>query len=145
LILEHIGKVGEDGANYKALEWKFSNQDVRRRFSMDSRACISNASMECGVKISVFPTDEITRQYLDENPRINDNTGEAKIQIQPGTSVDYEDEFEIECDKIEPRISGPDNVDKVHSVAELANVEIDQAFIGSSSNGRIEDLEVAAH
>ena len=111
---------------------------------MDSRACISNASMECGVKISVFPTDEITRKYLDENPRINDNTGEAKIQIQPGTSAEYKDEFEIECDKIEPRVSGPDNVDKVHSVEELANVEIDQAFIGSSTNGRIEDLEVAA-
>jgi 3-isopropylmalate/(R)-2-methylmalate dehydratase large subunit len=44
LILDHIGKVGEDGANYKALEWKFSNQDVRRRFSMDSRACISSSS-----------------------------------------------------------------------------------------------------
>jgi 3-isopropylmalate/(R)-2-methylmalate dehydratase large subunit len=100
--------------------------------------------MECGVKISVFPTDEITRKYLDENPRINDNTGEVKIQIQPGTSAEYKDEFEIECDKIEPRVSGPDNVDKVHSVEELANVEIDQAFIGSSTNGRIEDLEVAA-
>src|SRR2546421_6925431 len=73
LILDHIGKVGEDGANYKAIEWKFSNEDVRRQFSMDSRACISNASMECGAKISVFPTDEITTKYLDENPRINNN------------------------------------------------------------------------
>jgi 3-isopropylmalate/(R)-2-methylmalate dehydratase large subunit len=144
LILDHIGKVGEDGANYKAIEWKFSNEDVRRRFSMDSRACISNASMECGAKISVFPPDEIMRKYLNENPRINNNTGEAKIEIQPGTFAGYKDEFEIECDKIEPRVSGPDNVDKVHSVEELANVEIDQAFIGSSTNGRIEDLEVAA-
>jgi 3-isopropylmalate/(R)-2-methylmalate dehydratase large subunit len=144
LILDHIGKVGEDGANYKAIEWKFSNEDVRRRFSMDSRACISNASMECGAKISVFPPDEIMRKYLNENPRINNNTGEAKIEIQPGTFAGYKDEFEIECDKIEPRVSGPDNVDKVHSVEELTNVEIDQAFIGSSTNGRIEDLEVAA-
>jgi 3-isopropylmalate/(R)-2-methylmalate dehydratase large subunit len=144
LILDYIGKVGEDGANYKALEWKFSNDYVKRQFSMDSRACISNASMECGAKISVFPTDEITTKYLDENPRINNNMG-GKIEIQPGTSAKYKDEFEIECDKIEPQVSGPDNIDKVHLIEELANVEIDQAFIGSSTNGRIEDLEIAAH
>jgi 3-isopropylmalate/(R)-2-methylmalate dehydratase large subunit len=144
LILDYIGKVGEDGADYKALEWKFSDDYVKRQFSMDSRACISNASMECGVKISVFPTDEITTKYLDENPRINNNIGGAKMGIQPGTSAKYKDEFEIECDKVEPQVSGPDNVDKVHSVEELGNVEIDQAFIGSSTNGRIEDLEIAA-
>ena len=141
LILDYIGKVGEDGANYKALEWKFSNENVKRQFGVDSRACISNASMECGAKISVFPTDETTRNYLDENPRIN---GLRKIEIESGDSAKYIDEFEIECNKIEPQVSGPDNVDKVHSVNELAKVEIDQAFIGSSTNGRIEDLEIAA-
>ncbi|HEX9319955.1 MAG TPA: aconitase/3-isopropylmalate dehydratase large subunit family protein [Nitrososphaeraceae archaeon] len=141
IILDYIGKVGEDGANYKALEWSFSSEETRKTFSMDSRACISNASMECGAKISVFPIDEITRKYLYENPRINK---EQDMEIIPGTSAKYGDEFEIECDKVEPQVSGPDNVDKVHSVEELANVEIDQAFIGSSTNGRIEDLEIAA-
>jgi 3-isopropylmalate/(R)-2-methylmalate dehydratase large subunit len=144
LILDHIGKVGEDGANYKALEWKFSNDYVRRQLSMDSRACICNASMECGAKISVFPTDETTTKFLDEHPRINNDSRGAKIEIQPGTSAKYHDEYEIECGKIEPQVSGPDNVDRVHSVEELANVEIDQAFIGSSTNGRIEDLEIVA-
>jgi 3-isopropylmalate/(R)-2-methylmalate dehydratase large subunit len=144
LILDHIGKVGEDGANYKALEWKFSNDYVKRQFSMDSRACICNASMECGAKISVFPTDETTTKFLDEHPRINNDSRGAKIEIQPGTSAKYQDEYEIECGEIEPQVSGPDNVDRVHSVEELANVEIDQAFIGSSTNGRIEDLEIAA-
>jgi 3-isopropylmalate/(R)-2-methylmalate dehydratase large subunit len=144
LILDYIGKIGEDGANYKALEWKFSNDYVKRQFSIDSRACISNASMECGAKISVFPTDEITTKYLDQNQTINNNR-RGKIEIEPGTNAKYEDEFEIECNNIEPKVSGPDNVDKVHSVAELANVEIDQAFIGSSTNGRIEDLEITAH
>ena len=144
LILDYIGKVGEDGANYKALEWKFSNDYVKQQFSMDSRACISNASMECGAKISVFPIDEITTKYLDENQTINNNRRE-KIEIHPGASVKYEDEFEIECNRIEPLVSGPDNIDKVHSIDELTNVEIDQAFIGSSTNGRIEDLEITAH
>ena len=141
LILDYIGMVGEDGANYQALEWKFSNDTVKRQFSMDSRACISNASMECGVKISVFPIDEITKNYLDKNPRINST---ERIEIQSGNSANFKDELEIECDTIEPKVSGPDNVDKVHSVDELTNVEIDQAFIGSSTNGRIEDLEIAA-
>jgi 3-isopropylmalate/(R)-2-methylmalate dehydratase large subunit len=151
LILHYIGEVGEDGANYKSLEWKFSNYHLKKQFSMDSRACISNASMECGAKLSVFPIDEITRKYLDQNARINeknnntDNNSGTRIDIQPGDSAKYTDEFEIQCNKIEPQVSGPDNVDKVHSVDELANLEIDQAFIGSSTNGRIEDLEVAAH
>lgn len=143
LILDYIGRVGEDGANYKALEWKFSNDYVKKQFSIDSRACISNASMECGAKISVFPTDEITTRYLHEYPRISNNS--IGVNIQSGTSANYKDEFELECDKIEPQVSGPDNIDNIHSVDELANVEIDQTFIGSSTNGRIEDLEVAAH
>lgn len=142
LILDYIGKVGEDGANYKALEWNFSDENVRRHFTMDSRACISNASMECGAKISVFPIDQITKKYLHENSRINLNN--KNLEIHAGASATYEDEFEIECDKVDPKVSGPDNVDKIHSVEELGNVEIDQAFIGSSTNGRIEDLEIAA-
>jgi 3-isopropylmalate/(R)-2-methylmalate dehydratase large subunit len=142
LILDYIGKVGEDGANYKALEWKFSNGNIRKEFTMDSRACISNASMECGAKISVFPNDEVTTKYLEENARTNNDL--KGIKIQAGASAKYEDEFEIECNKIEPKVSGPDNIDNVHSVEELSNMEIDQAFIGSSTNGRIEDLEIAA-
>jgi 3-isopropylmalate/(R)-2-methylmalate dehydratase large subunit len=141
LILDYVGKVGEDGANYEALEWGFSTNDVRNQFSMDSRACISNASMECGAKISVFPTDEITAKYLDENPRINNP---ENIKIQPGSSANYKDELEIDCKKVEPKVAGPDHIDKVHSVDEVGNVEIDQAFIGSSTNGRIEDLETVA-
>lgn len=141
LILDYIGKVGEDGANYEALEWRFSEKDVRNQFNMDSRACISNASMECGAKISVFPTDEITAKYLDENPR---NNNPESIKIQPGGSANYKDELEIECNKIEPKVAGPDHIDKVHSVDEVGNVEIDQAFIGSSTNGRIDDLEIVA-
>src|SRR5919198_4301946 len=86
LILDHIRKVGEDGANYKALEWAFHDDGVRREFSIDSRACISNASMECGAKISVFPVDDITRSYLNENPR-STNTEQESWEIMPGKSA----------------------------------------------------------
>jgi 3-isopropylmalate/(R)-2-methylmalate dehydratase large subunit len=142
LILDYIGKVGEDGANYKALEWTYANDITRKEFSIDSRACISNASMECGAKISVFPTDELTRTYLNEKPRIIKDVPE--IDIQPGSSANYVEEIEIECDNIEPMMAGPDHPDLVHSVEEIGGMEIDQAFIGSSTNGRIEDLEIAA-
>ena len=79
LILDYIGKVGEDGANYKALEWTYANDNTRKEFSIDSRACISNAAMECGAKISVFPTDELTRTYLNQNPRIIKDVPEIDI------------------------------------------------------------------
>ena len=92
---------------------------------MDSRACISNASMECGAKIPVFPIDEITTKYLDENQTINKNRRGKNRVLNQATYAKYEDEFEIECNNIEPQVSGPDNVDKGHSVDELENVEID--------------------
>lgn len=147
LILDFIGKMGEDGANYRALEWFFSDDKVRKEFTMDSRACISNASMECGAKISVFPFDKITQEYLDQNPRVknnNNNSNQQSIEIQPGQDAKYLDKMEIECNRIEPLIAGPDHPDVVRSVDEMAGLEIDQAFIGSATNGRIEDLEVAA-
>jgi len=142
LILDYIGKVGEDGANYKALEWTYANDNTRKEFSIDSRACISNASMECGAKISIFPTDELTRTYINEKPRIIKDVPE--IDIQAGSSAKYVEQIEIECGKIEPMVAGPDHPDLVHSVEEIGGMEIDQAFIGSSTNGRIEDLEIAA-
>ncbi|HJU33545.1 MAG TPA: aconitase/3-isopropylmalate dehydratase large subunit family protein [Nitrososphaera sp.] len=145
LILDFIGNMGEDGANYKALEWFFSDEKVRKEFTMDSRACISNASMECGAKISVFPFDEITKDYLEQNPRPNSNNNEQEyIDIQPGQNAKYLDEMEIECNGIEPMIAGPDHPDVVRTVDEMSGLEVDQAFIGSATNGRIEDLEVAA-
>jgi 3-isopropylmalate/(R)-2-methylmalate dehydratase large subunit len=141
LILDFIGKMGEDGANYKALEWFFSDDKVRKGFTMDSRACISNASMECGAKISVFPFDKITRDYLDQNSRTDNQN---PIEIQPGQAANYLDKIEIECNRIQPMIAGPDHPDAIHSVDEMAGLEVDQAFIGSATNGRLEDLEVAA-
>jgi 3-isopropylmalate/(R)-2-methylmalate dehydratase large subunit len=142
LILDFIGRMGEDGANYQSLEWSFSDDRVRSEFTMDSRACISNASMECGAKTSVFPFDEIAKEYLDQNPRL---LGQGPLlQIEPGQAARYADRMEIECGKIQPMVAGPDHPDAVHAVDEIAGLEIDQAFIGSATNGRIEDLEVAA-
>jgi len=100
--------------------------------------------MECGAKISVFPSDDLTRKYLQENPR-SWNNEVLSVDIQSGRSAKYIDEVEIECNRIDPMVAGPDHVDAVNSIDEMKGIEIDQAFIGSSTNGRIEDLEIAAH
>jgi 3-isopropylmalate/(R)-2-methylmalate dehydratase large subunit len=142
LILDFIGKLGEDGANYRALEWTFSDDTTRRGLTIDSRACISNASMECGAKLSVFPFDNLAGSYIADNPRKTKEN--STIEIHPGTSANYADEINIECNRIEPMVSGPDHPDAVQSASEMAGLEIDQAFIGSATNGRIEDLEIAA-
>lgn len=141
LILDFIGKLGEDGANYRALEWTFSDDTLRRELTIDSRACITNASMECGAKLSVFTYDKLTEKYIADNPRKNI---ENIVEIQPGRLANYADEINIECNSIEPMVSGPDHPDAVRSASEMNGIEIDQAFIGSATNGRIEDLEIAA-
>src|ERR671917_776638 len=99
LILDFIGKLGEDGANYRALEWTFSNDITRRELTIDSRACISNASMECGAKLSVFPFDNLTERYMADNPRrIKEDSA---IEIHPGSLATYVDEINIDCTGIE--------------------------------------------
>ena len=95
MVLDFIGKLGEDGANYRALEWTFSDDALRKEITMDSRACISNASMECGAKISVFPCDKLTERYIADNPRkAKENSA---IEIHPGKLAKYADEINVEC------------------------------------------------
>jgi 3-isopropylmalate/(R)-2-methylmalate dehydratase large subunit len=100
--------------------------------------------MECGAKISVFPFDEVAKQYLDQNPRAMISNQNPALGIEPGQAANYIDKIEIDCSNIEPMVAGPDHPDAVYSVDQMDGLEIDQAFIGSATNGRIEDLEVAA-
>jgi 3-isopropylmalate/(R)-2-methylmalate dehydratase large subunit len=127
LIIDFIGKLGEDGANYRALEWTFSDDTTRRELTIDSRACISNASMECGAKLSVFPFDNLAERYIADNPRKTKEN--STIEIHPGTSANYADEINIECNSIEPMISGPDHPDAVRSASEMAGVAIRRGYV----------------
>ncbi len=135
IISHFIGMVGEDGGNYRALEWKGT---AVKNLSLSSRACISNSSMECGAKIAVFEPDVLTRQYLSAVRR------KPGYEIHAGRIAKYTDEFEIDLDKLEPIVAAPDNVDNVKNIREVEGTPIDQAFVGSSTNGRLEDLQVAA-
>ncbi|HEX4919885.1 MAG TPA: aconitase/3-isopropylmalate dehydratase large subunit family protein [Candidatus Bathyarchaeia archaeon] len=135
VISNFIGSVGEDGGNYRSLEWKGS---AVKDLSMASRACISNNSMECGCKLSIFEIDPMTQEYVRSVNR------KPMFEIHAGPKAHYMDEHEIELNKLEPEVAEPGNVDKVKAVGEVEGTPIDEAFIGSSTNGRFEDLTVAA-
>jgi 3-isopropylmalate/(R)-2-methylmalate dehydratase large subunit len=135
VISHFIGMVGEDGGNYRSIEWK---GPAVKALSTSSRACISNNSMECGCKLSIFEVDSATQEYFRSVNR------KPMYEIHAGSKAQYKDEYDIELDKLVPEVAEPGNVDKVKAVEELAGTTIDEAFIGSSTNGRYEDLLVAA-
>jgi len=135
VIMHFIKTVGEDGANYKSLEWHGSTISA---MSIESRACICNNAMECGSKNSFVQSDAKTKQYLKQAKR------KPMSEIVPGKKASFAEEFEIEAGRLEPLVALPSNVDKVKAVREVAGAPFDQGFIGSSTNGRIEDLEAAA-
>jgi len=125
IVSHFIGTVGEDGGNYRSIEWK---GPAVKDLSIASRACISNNSMECGCKLSIFEVDASTQEYFRSVNR----------------KSMYKDEYDIDIGKIVPEVAEPGNVDKVKEVGEVEGTPVDQAFIGSSTNGRYEDLAVAA-
>jgi 3-isopropylmalate/(R)-2-methylmalate dehydratase large subunit len=94
--------------------------------------------MECGCKLSIFEVDPVTQEYLKTVNR------QPLYEIHAGPKSNYEKEYNIDVGTLEPEVAEPGNVDKVKAVQEVEGTPIDQAFIGSSTNGRYEDLMVTA-
>jgi 3-isopropylmalate/(R)-2-methylmalate dehydratase large subunit len=138
LILHIIGEIGADGATYKALE--FTGEAVKD-FQMADRLTLANMAVEAGAKCGLFPSDEITKKYLEDKGR-----GEKFIEIFPDNNATYERILKIDLALIEPMVSFPHTVDNVRKVTDedCKNVPVHQVFIGTCTNGRIEDLRVAA-
>ena len=135
VILHIIGEIGSDGANYKAIE--FYGETVKN-FSVSSRMTISNQAMEAGAKAAIVPPDEKTINYLRNRVR-----GEIEPVYSDG-DANYESEMEFDVSDLEPQVACPHTVDNVKPVSEVEGIEIDQAVLGSCTNGRLEDLEIAA-
>ncbi|MGA2670968.1 MAG: 3-isopropylmalate dehydratase large subunit [Dehalococcoidia bacterium] len=136
LILHLIGQIGADGANYKALEF---GGKALAKMTMSQRLTIANMAVEAGAKVGLFPSDKITRDFLREHGR-----GDKYQLLSPDAGASYERVVSVNLDQLEPMLSFPHAVDNVCPVAQAKGVKIQQAFIGTCTNGRLEDLAVAA-
>ncbi|MFW6034709.1 MAG: 3-isopropylmalate dehydratase large subunit [Halothermotrichaceae bacterium] len=135
LILYTIGDIGVDGALYKAMEF---TGEVIEELSIDGRLTMSNMAIEAGGKCGLIAYDDKTEKYLK---------GRAVREYTPlNSDVDakYEKVIEYDVSKIEPQIAFPHLPENTRSVSEAGHVKVDQAVIGSCTNGRIEDLRAAA-
>jgi len=135
LILYTIGAIGVDGALYKAMEITgetISSLDMSGRFTM------ANMAIEAGGKNGIFPPDETTLEYI--RPRM----ASGYTIYQSDADASYAEVKEYDCSGIEPQVACPSSPANVKGVRALAKVTIDQAVIGSCTNGRLEDLRIAA-
>jgi 3-isopropylmalate/(R)-2-methylmalate dehydratase large subunit len=136
LILHLIGLIGADGATYKALEF---NGETVRNMTIGERLTIANMAVEAGAKVGLFPSDETTRQYLKEQGR------ESQYHpLSADADAVYERIIEIDAAKLEPTVSRPHTVDNTALAKDLKGTKIQQVAIGTCTNGRIEDFEIAA-
>ncbi|MEM2177961.1 MAG: 3-isopropylmalate dehydratase large subunit [Candidatus Methanomethylicaceae archaeon] len=131
VILYIIGMVGADGALYCATE--FSGDGIEK-MSIDSRLTICNMAVEMGAKTGIINPDEKTMKYCNYYGEV----------ITSDKDAEYYKEFEIQLNEILPQVALPHSVDNVKPVSEVEGIEVDQVFIGSCTNGRLEDLEIVA-
>jgi 3-isopropylmalate/(R)-2-methylmalate dehydratase large subunit len=136
LALHLIGSLGADGATYKSLE--FSGEAIAN-MSMAGRFTLANMAVEAGAKTGLFPTDGTTQAYLESRGR-----GALFHALCPDPDALYEQVITIDASSLEPILSRPHAVDNIALARELAGTKVDQVFIGTCTNGRLDDLAVAA-
>lgn len=136
LILHLIGLIGADGATYMALE--FCGETIEK-MSMSDRFTLSNMAVEAGAKCGLIVADETTREYLKSRGR------EDKFRVlKPDDDAIYERVINIKAEDVERTVSCPHTVDNVKKVSELSDVKVDQVFVGTCTNGRLEDMRTVA-
>jgi 3-isopropylmalate/(R)-2-methylmalate dehydratase large subunit len=138
LILSIIGRMGVDGAIYKSAE--FTGPTIKS-MSIAGRMTLCNMAVEMGAKNGIIEPDETTCKFLEG--RISKTLPNFE-SLKSDKDVVYERTVEFDVSKMEPQVACPSSVDNVKPVSEVGNVPIEQAFIGSCTNGRIEDLRLAA-
>jgi len=136
LILHLIGQIGADGATYKALEF---GGDGINQMSMSQRFTVANMAVEAGAKAGIFPADGTAQKYLVEQGRAEDYQ-----PIYPDADASYEKTINFDLEQLEPTVARPHTVDNVALARELKGTKIQQVFIGTCTNGRLDDLEIAA-
>jgi len=137
VILHLIGMIGADGATYKALEFTGDTVD---NMSLSQRLTMSNMSVEAGAKAGLFAADKITQEYL-----ISQGRGDDYKPISPDSDAVYEKVININAAKLEPTVAKPHIVDNTALARELKGTKIQQVSLGACTNGRLEDLAIAAN
>jgi len=135
LVLKIIGDIGADGANYQAVEF---HGDLEK-LSMDDRFTVANMGIEMGAKIAVFPGDSATRAYLEEHAR-----GASYEFVWADPDATYGCGLSFDLSKLEPVVARPHTVDNVAPVSEVKGLPVNQALLGTCTNGRLSDLRAAA-
>lgn len=135
VILHLIGLIGVDGALYQSLE--YTGEGVAS-LSMDDRLCIANMSIEAGAKNGIFPVDEVAKKYMEG--RVN----RPYTVYEADPDAEYTRVVEIDLNKVEPTVSFPHLPENARPISEVGDIAIDQVIIGSCTNGRLEDMKIAA-
>lgn len=136
LILHLIGLIGADGATYMALEFCGPTID---KMDMSGRFTLSNMAVEAGAKVGLIASDETTHRFLEEMGR-----GDKWVPLTADDDARYQRVIEIDVSKLVPTVSYPHTVDNTHTIDEAAGIKIDQVFLGTCTNSRIEDWEIVA-
>ena len=139
LILTIIGKISANGANYKAME--FGGEGLKN-IDMAGRISICNLCVEAGAKTALMAVDDVARAFLKENNREGDIV-EADV-FDADTDATYAQVIDIDLSTVKPIVAKPHFVDNVCDAKDVAGTKINEAFLGSCNNGRIEDLRVGA-
>jgi 3-isopropylmalate/(R)-2-methylmalate dehydratase large subunit len=141
LILSVIAAIGDDGARYMAMEHR---GDTLGDLSMDSRLTLTNMAIEAGAKSGIIAPDETTADYVS---RRQEAVGRHRQwpMIASDPDADYANEVRVDVPSLEPMVARPSLPSRAVPVGEIERVRVDQVFIGSCTNARIEDLRIAAH
>ena len=135
VILHIIGRIGVDGALYRSMEFV---GDGIKNLTMDDRFTMANMAIEAGAKNGIFPVDELAIQYMKDH-----STREYKI-YEADEDAEYDEVYEIDLSKLRPTVAFPHLPENTRTIDEVGEVKIDQVVIGSCTNGRIDDLRIAA-
>lgn len=135
VILHIIGMIGVDGALYRSME--FVGEGIRY-LTMDDRFTIANMAIEAGGKNGIFPVDDLTRAYMKEHSK------RPFVEYTADEDAEYDEEYTIDLSTLKPTVAFPHLPENTRTIDEVGDVKIDQVVIGSCTNGRMDDLRIAA-
>ena len=135
IILHIIGMIGVDGARYKSMEFV---GDGIEHLTMDDRFTIANMAIEAGAKNGIFPVDKHTIQYM------NEHSTKPYTIYEADEDALYDETYEIDLSKIKPTVAFPHLPENTHTIDNIPDIKVDQVVIGSCTNGRLDDLRIAA-